>query len=126
MRKTFTILTLITLLTSCSISKNKEEKAIKICQKAKFQSQNSFINIFGTNATWLDYANMIAKQDPNNKYNWHAEQTENNKYFVVDFTDTAGNGYHWEVDVEQQIVKSINDNDYLLKKYGFSSFRESD
>ena len=130
MKKILTILTLTTLLASCNLFVNKEKKAIEVCQKAKvqFQSDNVFANAYlnayglGTNATWLDYANMIAKQDPNKKYDWHAKLTDDNKFYMVDFTDPDGWGHHWEVDIEQQIVKNINQNEYLSRKYGFSRF----
>lgn len=134
MKKVLTILTLTTLLASCSMFENKEKKAIEVCQKAKvqFQTDNAFANLFldayglGTNATWLDFANMIAKRDPNKKYDWHANKTDDNKFYIVDFTDPDGWGHRWEVDIEQQIVKSINQNDYLTRKYGFSRFGGND
>ena len=113
---------------------NREKKAIEICQKAKvqFQSDNAFANLFltayglGTNATWLDFANMLAKRDQNKKYDWHANKTNDNKFYIVDFTDPDGWGHRWEVDIEQQIVKSINQSDYLTKRYGFSRFGGND
>lgn len=130
MKKFLTILTLTTLLTSCDLFVNKEQKAIETCQKAKVQFQsdnaleNTFLNAYGlrTNATWLDFANMIAKQDPNKKYDWHARITDDNKFYIVDFTDPDNWGHSWEVDIEQKIVKSINENDYLSRKYGFTRF----
>lgn len=133
MKKLFTILTLTTLLTSCNFL-NKEKKAIEVCQKAKvqFQSDNAYANLFlnayglGINATWLDFANMLAKQDPNKKYDWHATLTDDKKFYIVDFTDPSGWGHRWEVDIDQQIVKSINQNDYLTRKYGFSRFGGND
>ena len=134
MEKLLTLIIATTLLTSCSLFENKERKAIEICQKAKvqFQTDNAFANLFlnayglGANATWLDFANMIAKQDPNKKYDWHAKKTDDNKFYIVDFTDPDGWGHRWEVDIDQQIVKSINQNDYLTRKYGFSRFGGND
>jgi hypothetical protein len=130
MKNILIILTITTLLTSCNLFINKEKKAIEVCQKAKvqFQSDNVFVNVFlnayglGTNATWLDFANIVAKQDPNIKYDWHAKITDDNKFYIVDFTDPDGWGHRWEVDIEQQIVKSINQNEYLTRKYGLSRF----
>lgn len=130
MKILLTILTLTTLLASCDLFLNKEKKAIEVCQKAKvqFQSDNVFANAFlnafglGANATWLDFANMIAKRDPNKKYDWHAKIADDNRFYIVDFTDPDGWGHRWEVDIEQQIVKSINQNEYLSRKYGLSRF----
>ena len=134
MKPVLTILMFTTLLTSCSVFENKEKKAIEVCQKAKvqFQTDNALANIFldayglGVNATWLDFANMLAKKEPNKKYDWHAKKTDDNKFYIVDFTDSDGWGHRWEVDVEQQIVKSINQNEYLTRKYGFSRFDGND
>lgn len=130
MKNFLIILTITTFCYSCNIFENKERKAIEVCQKAKiqFRLDNSLVNTFasgyelGTNATWLDFANMIAKQAPNIKYEWHAKITDDNKFYIVDFTDLDNWGYRWEVDIEQQIVKSINDNEYLTMKYGSSRF----
>jgi len=134
MKSVSTLLILITLLTSCSIFDNNGRKAIEVCQKAKvqFQTENALANALldvyglGVNATWLDFANMLAKKDPNKKYDWHAKKTDNDKFYIVDFTDSEGWGHRWEVDEEQQIVKSINQNEYLTRKYGFSRFDGND
>ena len=134
LKKISIALLLTTLLISCDFFENKEKKAIEICQKAKvqFQADNAFanmaLNVYGlsVNATWLDFANMVAKQDPNKKYDWHAQKTDDNKFYIVDFTDPDGWGHRWEVDIDQQIVKSINQNDYLTRKYGLSRFGGND
>ncbi len=134
MNKLLLYIGLIVSLTACSLFENKEKKAIEICQKAKvqFQTDNAFANLIlnvyglGNNASWLDFANMIAKQDPNKKYDWHAKKTGDNKYYIVDFTDPDGWGYRWEVDIEQQIIKSIGQNEYLSRKYGLSRFGGND
>jgi hypothetical protein len=120
----------IAIFSSCQLIDNQNKQAIEVCQKAKIQlqSDNVFANLFlnaygiGTNATWLDFANMMAKQDPNKKYDWHATKTDDSKFYVVDFVDEDKWGQHWEVDVEQKIVKNINQNEYLSRKYGFRRF----
>lgn len=126
------LLTLIVIVffSSCQLFDNQNKQAIEICQKAKVQlpSDNIFSNLFfninglGANATWLDFANMMAKQDPNKKYDWHAQKTDDGKYYLVDFIDEDKWGQHWEVDVEQKIVKNINQNEYLSRKYGYHRF----
>ncbi len=118
----------IFFLCSCSLFENKKKSAIEICQKAKvtFQSENPFVNLLlgsaglGTNATWLDFANTIAKKDPNKKYDWDAKETKDNNLFLVEFVDENAWGYRWEVDIEQKIVKEVDGNDYLERKYGLS------
>ncbi|MBL0202201.1 MAG: hypothetical protein IPP81_19195 [Chitinophagaceae bacterium] len=106
----------------CHILNNDEKEAIEVCQKAKPEGL-----IFGiSNSTWLDYANSIAKEDPNKKYVWQAKKSFDNKYFIVDFADSNGWGQHWEVDIEQKIVKNINQNEYLTRKYGYRRFDGND
>ena len=134
LKKVLTALLLSTLWVSCGSFKNKNKEAIRICQNAKVQFQtnnalvNNALNAYGlsVNATWLDFANMIAKQDPNTTYDWHAQKTDDNTFYIVDFTDSNGWGHRWEVDVEQQIVKSINQNEYLTRKHGLSRFAGND
>jgi hypothetical protein len=124
----------LTILTACSFFENKEKKAIEICQKAKVQlsTDNAFANLLlnayggalglGENATWLDYANMQAKKEPNKKYDWKAEATSEKNIYLVAFVDQDKWGQRWEVDIEQQIVKFVNQNEYLSRKYGLSRF----
>lgn len=123
------------MLTSCSLFDNKEKKAIEICQKAKFhlptqddEVVNNFLSTYGlgVDATCLDYTNMLAKLEQNKKYDWHANKIDSNKLYIVDYTDPNGSGHRWEVNIEQQIVKSINQSDYLTIKYGFSQFAGND
>lgn len=127
--KILAIITSLTILiTSCEIFENKEKKAIEICQKQKVQllTDNIYaqlgLSIFGLsdNSNWLDYANMIARQDPTIKQNWSAKKTEEKNIYLVSFADEQGWGHRWEVDIEQQIVKHINTNEYLSRKYGLS------
>lgn len=125
---------LIAFFSSCQFVDNRGKQAIEICQKAKVQvqSDNAFANLFlnayglGANATWLDFANSMAKKEPNKKYDWRATQTGDKKYYIVDFIDEDKWGQHWEVDIDQKIVKNINQNEYLSRKYGFKRFVGND
>ena len=82
--------TVILILSSCMFNA-KEKRAIEICQKAKVQAEtgNALADMFiaayglGANATWLDFANMIAKKEPNKKYSWEAKGTENKSVYLV-------------------------------------------
>lgn len=127
------ILGLILLMTSCSLFNYKERQAIEICQKAKAQisSDNDLTDLFlnaligpsglGNNATWLDYAVDITKNDVN-KYSWKAEKTNDPDVYLVSFADEKNWGYRWEVDISQKIVKFVNADSYLSRKYGLSQF----
>lgn len=125
-------LCVIVLFSSCKMLFG-DKQAIKVCQNAKvqLQSNDKEVNIFlealslGINATWLDFANTQAKKTPNIKLEWHAEKTNNNNCYLVEFTDTDGWGFRWEVDIDQQIVKFINNNQYLVRKYGFSRMADN-
>ncbi|MBS1559815.1 MAG: hypothetical protein JST69_13930 [Bacteroidetes bacterium] len=123
MRKLFVVILGLTILISCS----KEKKAIEVCQKSKVEFDNPFFNTFqgltaGTNATWLDFANARAKESVNDKMSWGAQPTGEKDIYLVAFVNKESWGYRWEVDVEQQIVKFINQNEYLSRKYGLSRF----
>ena len=91
-----------------SILKNKKKKAIEICQKSKVQLQSDNVwaqlgfAIYGltAGATWLDFANMLAKQDPNIKHDWTAEKTKEDGTYLVSFVDENGWGHRWEVTIE--------------------------
>jgi hypothetical protein len=134
MKKLLIIFGLSILMTACSLFENKEKTAIEICQKAKVQlsTDNAFANLLlnayggnlglGENATWLDYANMYAKQEPNKKFTWSAKKTDVDGIYQVSFLDETGWGRWWEVTLEEKIVKDINSNEYLSRKYGHSRF----
>lgn len=136
MKKILTYLTLILIFlsTSCNLLEDKEQKAIAICQESKVQLQTE--NIFGSLAfnligldsesTWIDFANIIAQKDPNTEYKWAAMESEYESIYIVSFTDEKGWGYKWEVNLDQQIVKNINLNEYLARKYGFSRMSGSE
>lgn len=121
-------LSLILLFTSCNLFENKENKAIEICQKSKAQMATSNIwqyvglSISGlsADATWLDYANILAKESPNTKLDWSATKTDKAGIYLVTFADNDGWGHRWEVDIDQQVVRSVNTNEYLSRKYGLS------
>ncbi len=130
MKKTTIIFGLILLVTACSLFENKEKEAIEICQKAKVQFETDialtslFLNTLGLdeNVTWLDYANMVAKKDNNKKYGWKARATGERNIYLVSFVDQNNWGHRWEVDIEQQIVKYVDLDAYLCRKYGLSRF----
>ena len=97
--------------------------AIEICKQSKIPlSESLSMKEYGLSptATWLDFSNMIAQQDPNKKLNWEAEQVKDNEVYIVAFVDEKGWGQRWEVTPEQKIVKFINTNEYLSRKYGLS------
>lgn len=128
MKRLILIVGLVVIVTSCELFKSKEQRAIETCKKTKVQLDVS--NIWGyaglsmagltVNSTWLDYANMLAKQAPNAKLDWSASITDQQDIYLVAFTDEQGWGHSWEVDLEQEIVKHVNGNEYLSRKYGLS------
>lgn len=131
MKKQTGILLMSILISSCSFIDNKPKEAIKICQNSKvqFTSGNSYayaLNLYGLNdnATWLDYANIMAKESSNNRFDWQAKPTNEKEIYLVSFIDQEKWGLRWEVDIKQQIVKYINDNEYLCRKYGLTRFDE--
>jgi hypothetical protein len=91
MRKQVAIIGLA-LLIGCNLFENKENRSIEICQKAKVQLEtgdiitdllfSTFGSAFclGEGSTWLDLANLLAKEEPNKRYDWKAVATKNKRY----------------------------------------------
>jgi len=107
----------------------KGKKAIEIVKNSKIQIDlenvlgSLAINIgLGQGATWQDFANLVAKQDPSKKYVWTTQKTDETGVYIVAFQDEKGWGHRWEVNMDQQTVNHINHNEYLSRKYGFSRF----
>ncbi|WP_370690575.1 hypothetical protein [Algoriphagus sp.] len=122
------ILGLVFFLKSCQFIETREKQAIDICKNSKIQfAENDIFQYFGLpvrglsqDSKWIEFANSLAKDDPNSKYKWDAREIEDTGVFLVSFTDETNWGQNWEVSIEQQIVKHINSNEFLSRKYGFS------
>jgi hypothetical protein len=103
---------------------NNEKKAIELVKKTKVQidgSENLLSLINGlSNATWLDFANNYAKKESNKTYTWNATKFGENGIFLVSFYDENNWGLCWEVRVNEELVKLVNSNEYLSRKYGLS------
>lgn len=129
--------TITLLLIGCD---RGEKQSIEIVQKSKVQivqqeiSDNPLLKLLqlklqkeitagvglDPNSTWLDFANKIAKDDPNIKYEWNATSTSEPDVYLVSFADNIGWGHRWEVNIKNSIVKHVNQNEYLSYKYGLS------
>ena len=131
MKKTVVLFMILSVgMLSCDTVDSK--RAIKICQSTKVQMNESdvleslafrFAFALGglsMDATWMDLVNLWAESDPNTKLKWNAMSTENKKVYIVSCADEKGWGLHWEVDVKEKIVKLVNGNEYLSRKYGLS------
>lgn len=117
MKKIFVYLTLLFIALSCNISENK---AIEICKKAK---TGNYIN---PEETWLEFANDISNKETNEKYNWDAEETKVDNVYLVSFKRQADSwGYHFEVNIKENIVKDVNSSPYLSRKYGFDRINKN-
>jgi len=116
----FRLLVLIAFLTSC-----QGKKAIELVKETKVSSDLWSLGLLLRGAengglTWNSWCNSIAKESPNNKWNWTSNSTDESGIYVVHFTDEDDFGYHWEVDISNEIVIYVNNNDYLNRKYGFN------
>jgi len=136
MKRILVFLLTVMILTSasCSLFDNKKKEAIAVCQQSKvqFPSEDIFTKflfhffVLDEDATWLDFANMLAQKEPNKKFDWTAKATDEKGVFIVSFADKEGWGHRWEVTLNQQIVKHVNSNEYLARKYGFSRMSDSE
>jgi len=117
-----------------------KKQSIEIVQKSQVQfvqqeiSDNPFLKLLqqelqkelgagsglDPNSTWLDFANKIAKEDPNTKYEWNSATTPESDVYLVAFADKVGWGHRWEVNILTNIVKYVNQDEYLSYKYGLS------
>lgn len=113
MNKLIIIISALIIFNRCNLFKSEEDKAIELVQITK-------MNNYSESKTWLDDANEQAKDEPNNIFIWKGEKTSNEGVFLVAFQDTASWGTRWEVTLKEKIVKRINDNDYLSRKYNLS------
>ena len=107
-----------------NLFKINESKAIKLVQETKVEQNNVFAQILSKmgkeGETWRDFANEKAQKEPTSKYGWHAEKTNTDDIYIVDFSDEKGWGWRWEVTLSEKIVKAINHNEYLSRKYGLT------
>lgn len=137
-RVAFIVLALTFIL--CSCESQREKKAIKICQETKMQinlgnpdnvEENLSDNIIFKatfalmgldyeESTWLDFANLMAKLSPNEKFHWKAEKTDTKNVYQVGFINEEDWGHFWEVNIKEKIVRSINSQDGLARNYGHS------
>lgn len=128
MKNSLAIVLMAFFMVSCNLFENKEKRAIELVQQTKMQldSNNVITNLIaaysgiGQSTTWQDFANILAKGDPNAKYNWTAKETDEAGIYVVAFQDEKDWGHTWEVVLEQKTVKHINQSEYLMRKYGLS------
>lgn len=86
----------------------------------KLQKEFGIGSDLDPNSTWLDFANKIAIENPNIKFEWNAESTEETDVYLVGFTDNIGWGHRWEVNIKNNITKYVNQDEYLSYKYGLS------
>jgi hypothetical protein len=103
---------------------NNEKKAIELVKKTKVQldgSENLSSLINGIyNATWLDFANNFSKRENNENYTWSARNVGEKGFFLVSFRDEKNWGLSWEVNINEELVKFVNNDEYLSLKYGLS------
>lgn len=130
MKKSLILLLLLSIISSCSLLQIKERKAIEVCKKSKMQLNSDDEKLdavlqlfnFSSSSTWLDFANLIAEKDVDQKYKWSAQKTDEMDIYMVSFLNSKEWGYNWEVNVKQEIVKFINGNEFLRRKYGITRF----
>lgn len=124
----------------CSCESQREKEAIKICQDTKIQfslSQEendiddpltllatkirfSLMGLDFDTSTWLDMANKIAELHSSEKFHWDAEKTDTKNVYQVGFVNEEGWGQFWEVNIEENIVRYINEKETLSRSYGYS------
>lgn len=117
MKKIVVFLTILITIVGCNLSENK---AIEICKNAK---TGSFLN---PDQTWLEFANDISNKETNERYWWEAKETKVDNIYLVSFIRKNDEwGYHFEVNIKENIVKDVNSSPYLSRKYGFDRINKN-
>lgn len=110
------------LMTSCG------RIAIHQCQKAKIVLGNNealtqlamFFAGLPDEAMWKDFTNKYTTEQPNVHMDWDAHKSTDAYTYLVEFTDSVGWGFRWEVNIKEKTVLFVNTNEYLCRKYGLS------
>ena len=121
MRKLLALFGIILFLSACGntdLKTSDEERAIEIVKKSR--SEHDLSAMLGKESTNLEFATTTANANPNKHYSWSGKSTGTTGVYVVSFVDDEGWGHQWEVDVNQEIVKYINSNEALSRKYGLT------
>ena len=142
--RTFSTITLLSCCSMffCSCESKREQEAIKICQETKMQLDLGFVSQFGDvdnvlsqlvvkagfafygldyeTSTWMDFANKVAEQSPNEKMHWIAEKTDTKNVYQVGFVNEEDWGHFWEVDIKEKTVMHLNQKEYKSREYGHS------
>lgn len=135
-------LLLCCIMLICSCESKREQEAIKICQETKMQLDPGFVSQFGDadnmlsqliikagfsmygldyeTSTWLDFANMVAEQSPNEKFHWMAKATDTKNVYQVGFVNEENWGHFWEVNIKEKTVMHLNQKEYKSREYGHS------
>ncbi|MCQ2262864.1 MAG: hypothetical protein MJZ70_01135 [Bacteroidales bacterium] len=71
-------------------------------------------------STWLDFANMVAEQSPNEKFHWMAKATDTKNVYQVGFVNEENWGHFWEVNIKEKTVMHLNQKEYKSREYGHS------
>lgn len=144
-RYRFIVLLLLTALCLSSCESRREKKAIEICQGTKvewgdllgYDDESILGDLFGNlivknimkakginmeTATWLDYANYIAAQEPDKHMTWEAKKLDRENLYEVRFVNEEEWGFFWEVDIKEKIVRYVNSNDKMSRDYGHSRY----
>ena len=135
-------LLLCCIMLICSCESKREQEAIKICQETKMQLDPGFVSQFGDadnmlsqliikagfsmygldyeTSTWLDFANMVAEQSPNEKFHWMAKATDTKNVYQVGFVNEENWGHFWEENNKEKTVMHLNQKEYKSREYGHS------
>lgn len=129
---------ILVILSFSSCESRKEKKAIEICQNTKIEwggligEESSILvdfvlklmmevhGIDTDHATWLNFANMLASEEPNKQYSWSARKTDVKNIYIVRFEDEEDWGLSWRVDIKENIVVLISNNKYLSRNEGIT------
>lgn len=105
------ILLLCAVFPGCSYFLSPEEKAIEIVK-------NTNKEFDGEPVSWEKWCiRESLKDNSQDKRSWKSKVTGLDHIYIVSFTDSIGWGAYWECNLQDSVVKYINEDDYLGLKY---------
>jgi hypothetical protein len=139
MKTKLILLMALALLTSCQlVDSYKGKEAIKLVQSKKFGAMNAYamtmkyflkyhdmanfeLSWNTPNPTNLVMANIVADEFKNDNFTWQAKHIKDGTFLVSFYNQNKGDGFIWEADVENKIVRCVTCSTELLRKYNLAT-----
>jgi len=119
---------LLLLLASCTNEKEKEMKAIEICQKKEVFSIRFQDEFRGETPTWKQFVIPLGETLPwggdKANWNWKARNAVEKNFYLVTYYNPRDTmqSFSWLVHIKKDYVKFINGNKGLSNRFGVTYY----